>query len=298
MVAFGLGVSVLAAGPAPNRLYSDRGRLCAQTEKKNLKKRGYSSRAAQGVLAELVVARQLDTRLDPELRLAVRRLDVNVQSLLLARRGRRRRIETGHREKPSGSCRHDDLRPRGRRRSEEDVVQVVPLGRAGRRRSPATTSSFHQGVPPRNKGLRYPPDPPTVDETIAVMRAAGNSPEGIRLRGVIVIQRQLGHADLAITSRYLRVIDTPGSSRPRTSAPSRRSLPAESSPPAADASESPDPLGRETATLAASRRPAPAQASPARRSFVADAIASSALRGEQSVRRPALRSHGFLRSFS
>ena len=55
---------------------------------------------------------------------------------------------------------------------------VPPLDRAGRRRSPATTSSFHQGVPPRNKGLRYPPDPPTVDEIIAVMRAAGDSPEG------------------------------------------------------------------------------------------------------------------------
>jgi hypothetical protein len=36
------------------------------------------------------------------------------------------------------------------------------LDRAGRHRAPATTSSFHRGVPPRNKGLRYPPDGPTV----------------------------------------------------------------------------------------------------------------------------------------
>ena len=28
---------------------------------------------------------------------------------------------------------------------------------AGRRRSPATLPSYHQGRPPRNKGLRYPP---------------------------------------------------------------------------------------------------------------------------------------------
>ena len=42
--------------------------------------------------------------------------------------------------------------------------------RAGRRRSPATTSSFHQGLPPCNKGRRYPPDPPTEEEIIAVMR--------------------------------------------------------------------------------------------------------------------------------
>ena len=75
-------------------------------------------------------------------------------------------------------------------------MQAVPLlDRAGRRRSPATTSSFHQGVPPRNKGLRYPPDPPTVDEIIAVMRAAGAGPEGVRLRGVIVVLWRAGLQD-------------------------------------------------------------------------------------------------------
>jgi hypothetical protein len=51
-----------------------------------------------------------------------------------------------------------------------------PLDCAGRRRSPATLSGFHQGRPPRNRGLRYPPDPPTVEEIIAVMRAAGDRP--------------------------------------------------------------------------------------------------------------------------
>ena len=66
------------------------------------------------------------------------------------------------------------------------------LDRAGRRRSPATTSSFHKGLPPRNKGLRYPPDPPTVDEIVAVMRAAGDGPDGLRLRGVIVMLWRAG----------------------------------------------------------------------------------------------------------
>jgi integrase len=47
-------------------------------------------------------------------------------------------------------------------------------------------------VPPRNKGLRDPPDPPTVEEIIAVMRAAGDSPEGARLRGVIVVMWRAG----------------------------------------------------------------------------------------------------------
>jgi site-specific recombinase XerD len=47
-------------------------------------------------------------------------------------------------------------------------------------------SGFHPGRPPRNKGLRYPPDPPTVEAIIAVMRAAGDRADGLRLRGVIV----------------------------------------------------------------------------------------------------------------
>ena len=44
------------------------------------------------------------------------------------------------------------------------------LDSAGRRRSPATLPGFHAGRPPRNKGMRYPADPPTVEEIIAVMR--------------------------------------------------------------------------------------------------------------------------------
>ena len=63
---------------------------------------------------------------------------------------------------------------------------------AGRRRSPATLPSFHQGVPPRNKGLVYPPDPPTVEEIVAVMRAAGDGSEGVRLRSVIVVLWRAG----------------------------------------------------------------------------------------------------------
>ena len=72
-------------------------------------------------------------------------------------------------------------------------MQSLPLlDCAGRRRSPATTSRFHQGLPPRNKGRRYPPDPPTVEEIITVMRAAGDGPDGVRLRGVIVMLWRAG----------------------------------------------------------------------------------------------------------
>ena len=62
----------------------------------------------------------------------------------------------------------------------------------GRRRSPATLSSFHQGRPPRNKGQQYPADPPTVEEIIAVMHAAGHDAEAVRLRGLIVVLWRAG----------------------------------------------------------------------------------------------------------
>jgi integrase len=46
---------------------------------------------------------------------------------------------------------------------------------------------FHAGQAPGNKGLRYPADPPKVEEIVAVMRAAGDRPHGRRLRGLIGI---------------------------------------------------------------------------------------------------------------
>jgi hypothetical protein len=56
-------------------------------------------------------------------------------------------------------------------------MHAVPLlDCAGRRRLPATMSGFHRGRPPRNKGLRYPADPATVEEIIAVMRTAAIVP--------------------------------------------------------------------------------------------------------------------------
>ena len=66
-------------------------------------------------------------------------------------------------------------------------MESVLYDAAGHRRSPATMPGYHQGRPPRNKGLRYPADPPTVDEIVAVMRAAGEGPDGARLRALIVI---------------------------------------------------------------------------------------------------------------
>jgi hypothetical protein len=50
------------------------------------------------------------------------------------------------------------------------------LDAAGRPRSPATIPGYLASRPPRNKGLRYPADPPRVEEIIAVMRKAGPAP--------------------------------------------------------------------------------------------------------------------------
>ena len=40
--------------------------------------------------------------------------------------------------------------------------------------------------------MRYPPDPPTVEEIVAVMRATDDRPEGVRLRGIIVVLCRAG----------------------------------------------------------------------------------------------------------
>jgi site-specific recombinase XerD len=63
----------------------------------------------------------------------------------------------------------------------------VALDSAGRRRSPATLPGFHSGRPPRNKGMPYPADPPTVEEIVCVMRHADEDPHGWRLRAMLVV---------------------------------------------------------------------------------------------------------------
>jgi integrase len=74
-----------------------------------------------------------------------------------------------------------------------ELVTGSPVRDAARpRRSPATMPGFHAGHPPRNKGLRYPADPPTVEEIVAVMRIAGDGVHGRRLRGLIVVLWRAG----------------------------------------------------------------------------------------------------------
>jgi site-specific recombinase XerD len=72
------------------------------------------------------------------------------------------------------------------------MTSSVLLDAAGRRRSPATVPGHRCGRPPRNKGRRYPADPPTVEEIVAVMRAAGSTPYGLRTRTLIVLLWRAG----------------------------------------------------------------------------------------------------------
>lgn len=71
-------------------------------------------------------------------------------------------------------------------------MESLLLDAAGHRRSPATMPGYHAGRSPRNKGLRYPADPPTVEEIVAVMRSAGDGPDGARLRALLVILWRAG----------------------------------------------------------------------------------------------------------
>ena len=45
---------------------------------------------------------------------------------------------------------------------------------------------------PANKGRRYPADPPRIEETIGVMREAGNGPFGRRMQGLIAVLWRAG----------------------------------------------------------------------------------------------------------
>ena len=68
----------------------------------------------------------------------------------------------------------------------------VVLDAAGRRRSPATLPGHHAGRVPRNKGQRYPADPPTVEEIIAVMRQTPDDRHGFSVCALIVVLWRAG----------------------------------------------------------------------------------------------------------
>ncbi len=54
------------------------------------------------------------------------------------------------------------------------------------------TPGYRAGCAPANKGMHYPPDPPRVEEIIAVMRQAGEGCHALRIRGLIVVLWRAG----------------------------------------------------------------------------------------------------------
>ncbi len=72
------------------------------------------------------------------------------------------------------------------------MATVSVLDAAGRRRSSATMPGYHAGRPPRNKGIRYPADPPTVDEIVAIMRHSADNRHGWRLLAMIIVLWRAG----------------------------------------------------------------------------------------------------------
>ena len=66
-------------------------------------------------------------------------------------------------------------------------ASTIRVNAAGRRRSPATMPGYLAGRARRNKGMRYPPDPPRAEEIVLVMRRAGHDRHGLRVRALVAV---------------------------------------------------------------------------------------------------------------
>jgi site-specific recombinase XerD len=51
---------------------------------------------------------------------------------------------------------------------------------------------YHAGRPPRNEGMRYPADPPTIDEIVAVMRHTAEDRHGWQLCAMLIVLWRAG----------------------------------------------------------------------------------------------------------
>lgn len=67
------------------------------------------------------------------------------------------------------------------------MEDLLMLDARGYRRSRATLPGFHTGRPPRNRGRRYPADPPTTSEIVRLIRGCPETPSGIRLRALMIV---------------------------------------------------------------------------------------------------------------
>jgi integrase len=61
------------------------------------------------------------------------------------------------------------------------------LDARGYRRSPATIPGFHAGRVPRNRGRRYPADPPSNEDLLKLLRGCPPTPTGRRTSAIIIL---------------------------------------------------------------------------------------------------------------
>ena len=75
-------------------------------------------------------------------------------------------------------------------RTAPDGAPVLDV--RGRAPSPVTLPGYHRGRIPRNKGQRYPADPPTTEEIVRILKACPDTLPGQRGRGLIVVLWRTG----------------------------------------------------------------------------------------------------------
>lgn len=84
-------------------------------------------------------------------------------------------------------------------------LEVVEFDARGYRRADQTKRGFRKGQTPKHKGRKFPADPPTVDEIVAVCQAAPDTPAGRRDRALIIL---LWRSAMRIGCEALRLLET------------------------------------------------------------------------------------------
>lgn len=124
---------------------------------------------------------------------------LRARSRALAQGGTRAMSRPHHRQRRGGATASPFDLLSAAQRVAESTATIIPalprdvaeaLDARGYPRAVATTREFHLGREPRNKGKTFPPDPPSVTEIMAMLRACGPDPYGRRLYAAIILMYQ------------------------------------------------------------------------------------------------------------
>lgn len=111
----------------------------------------------------------------------------------------------------------DELDRRGAQRLDSHHAQVIAANpgasdRIGRRRSPVTLPGYHKGRTPPNKGMKFPPSPPSTEEVAAMLACCDrNTPHGLRMFSWLLLVWRTGlriSESLALTETDLNQPDS------------------------------------------------------------------------------------------